>query len=133
MKSKQKRKPLNAAVDRQPAKQQIVMLHNSQSMVGMNTETDQAAFEAAYFVTMSPHKWEWTTEQQVAMARYVLWAHQRLSAIAQLTGLELLARQEETKLFRMCRELDMEMDGVACPASAAACLNAIRQIVTEDD
>ena len=114
-------------------KQPIVMLHNSQSMVGMDHATDQAAFEAAYNVTMSPHEWEWTTEQQVAMARYVLWAHQRLSAIAQLTGMDPLARPGETKLFRLCRELDTEMDGVNCPASAAACLNAIRSIVTEND
>ena len=35
------------------------------------------------------------------------------------------------KLIRLCRELDIEMDGVACPGSAAAILNAIRSIVSD--
>lgn len=33
------------------------------------------------------------------------------------------------KLFRLCLELDAEMDGVKCPATAAAILNGIRGIV----
>ena len=35
------------------------------------------------------------------------------------------------RLFILCRELDMEMDGVRVPATAAAILNAIRSIITE--
>ena len=34
-------------------------------------------------------------------------------------------------LMTLCRELDMEMDGVKCPKAAAAILNAIRRIVGE--
>ena len=33
------------------------------------------------------------------------------------------------RLMHLCNELDMEMDGVRCPASASAILNAIRAIV----
>jgi len=35
------------------------------------------------------------------------------------------------KIVRLCRELDAEMDGVSCPASAAAILNAIRFTLTD--
>ena len=37
------------------------------------------------------------------------------------------------RLVSLCRELDMKMDGVACPAAAAACLNGIRFILSELD
>ena len=33
------------------------------------------------------------------------------------------------RLFALCRELDIEMDGVRCPASAAAILIAIRSVI----
>ena len=35
------------------------------------------------------------------------------------------------RLVALCRELDMEMDGVKCPAAAAAILNAIRGVLEE--
>lgn len=38
---------------------------------------------------------------------------------------------EREKLLRLVTELDAEMDGVNCPWSAAAILNALRQIVTQ--
>ncbi len=50
----------------------------------MHEERRFAAVEAAKWVTCSPHEWVWTHEQQVEMARYVLWATQRLNAIASL-------------------------------------------------
>lgn len=37
------------------------------------------------------------------------------------------------RLLNLCHELDAEMDGVACPASAAAILNAIRKIINTID
>ena len=39
--------------------------------------------------------------------------------------------QRLRKLAGLCEELDMEMDGVSVPASAAAILNAIRHIISE--
>lgn len=38
-------------------------------------------------------------------------------------------KQDVARLIRLCVELDMEMDGVRVPASAAAILNAIRGIL----
>ena len=37
------------------------------------------------------------------------------------------------RLASLCRELDVEMDGVNCPASAAACLMGIREVLNEID
>lgn len=37
----------------------------------------------------------------------------------------------DNRLRALCQELDIEMDGVAVPASAAAILNAIRSVVAE--
>jgi hypothetical protein len=38
---------------------------------------------------------------------------------------------ERRRLLRLCAELDMEMDGVKCPRTAAAILAALRGIVSE--
>jgi hypothetical protein len=40
-------------------------------------------------------------------------------------------KSDVARLIRLCVELDMEMDGVRVPASAAAILNAIRSILNE--
>lgn len=40
-------------------------------------------------------------------------------------------RELADRLFNLCRELDMELDGVNMPATAAAIMNAIRGLVTE--
>jgi len=37
------------------------------------------------------------------------------------------------KLYDICVELDMEMDGVKAPASAAGLLNAMRRIIEAED
>lgn len=42
------------------------------------------------------------------------------------------SESESSELFKLCKLLDIEMDGVKCPASAAAILNAIRRIVTQE-
>lgn len=41
------------------------------------------------------------------------------------------ALNEREWLLRMCYELDIEMDGVRCPASAAAILNGLRAKINE--
>ena len=41
------------------------------------------------------------------------------------------ALKERERFLNLCTELDVEMDGVRCPASAAAILNALRGIVTK--
>lgn len=40
----------------------------------MSAQTVKTALDAAIWVTASPHEWQWTQEQQVAMARYCLLA-----------------------------------------------------------
>jgi len=40
-------------------------------------------------------------------------------------------KKDVSRLIRLCVELDMEMDGVRVPASAAAILNAIRGILSK--
>lgn len=60
-----------------------VNLNAEQTRIGCEPKERSKAIKAAYYVTMSPHEHQWTLEQQQAMAQYVLWAHQRLSAIGQ--------------------------------------------------
>ncbi len=67
----------------------IVDLSESQTSIQMPCDERELAIAAALWVTASPHEWVWTPEQQAAMARYTLWAHQRLRAIEQLTSGEL--------------------------------------------
>ena len=62
----------------------IIVFHNSQTRIVMTDLYESRAIIAAHYVTMSPHEWEWTKEQQAVMAQYVLWAHQRLAGIEQL-------------------------------------------------
>jgi len=40
-------------------------------------------------------------------------------------------KKDVEQLIRLCVELDMEMDGVAVPATAAAILNGIRRILNK--
>ena len=63
---------------------QTVILHPEQSDVSLGDGARSQVIDLAFRLTMSPHEWTWTQHEQVLMARYVLWAHQRLSAIKQL-------------------------------------------------
>ncbi len=67
----------------------IVSLDTDQTRICCDTLERSKAINAAYYVTLSPHEHEWTLEQQQAMAQYVLWASQRLSAIMQCVEGEL--------------------------------------------
>ena len=66
--------------------QPIVVLHENQTHVSFTESDRKRAFEAAFWVTASPHEWVWTPEQQALMAQFVLWATQRLGAIEQLAS-----------------------------------------------
>jgi len=67
----------------------IVVLSRDQTQVRCGSTRRRDAIQAAYNVTLSPHEHEWSSDQQRAMAEYVLWAHQRLSAVAQIADDEL--------------------------------------------
>lgn len=62
----------------------IVVLHPDYTEFNPTEADKLRAVEAAYWVTASPHEWKWTSDQQIAMARYVLWASQKLQAIRQI-------------------------------------------------
>lgn len=62
----------------------IVHLASDQSTVPLTAEDQARALDVAYWVTASPHEWTWTPREQALMARYCLWAHQRLAAIKQI-------------------------------------------------
>lgn len=62
----------------------IVALHDSQAPIRMTANEQESALNAAIWVTASSHEHAWSQEHQAQMARYVLWAHQRLAAVAQV-------------------------------------------------
>lgn len=72
----------------------IVCLSESQTRIKMKIQDRVAAIDAAFNVTMSPHEHEWTREQQVAMAQYVLWSSQRLDAIAAISRGDDMRREK---------------------------------------
>ena len=74
----------------------IVVLDSSQTRVEMNETCELDAVRAAYYLTLSPHEWQWTQAQQESMANYVLWACQRLSAIRQLGDITFDLDHEES-------------------------------------
>lgn len=67
----------------------VVRLDRGQTRVTMSRNERQKAIKSAFWVTCSPCEYKWTDEQAAEMARYVLWAHQRLSAIEQCASGEL--------------------------------------------
>lgn len=62
----------------------IVHLAPDQTSVDLSPEDRKEALQVALWSTASPHEWGWSPRQQALMARYCLWAHQRLAAIGQL-------------------------------------------------
>ena len=62
----------------------IVKLSETQTNVSMSEVDRKLAIQYAYRMTLSPHEWEWTQADQELMARYCLWACQRLDGISQL-------------------------------------------------
>jgi hypothetical protein len=69
----------------------IIALSREFTQVTLPKDEREAAVQAAFWVTASPHEWTWTPEQQAAMARYCLWAAQRIEAIREIAvGSELL-------------------------------------------
>lgn len=72
----------------------IVQLSDHITQLDMPAEDRARAIVDAHWVTASPVEWEWTPDQQANMARYILWATQRLAVIAQLVTGEPLLRKK---------------------------------------
>lgn len=73
----------------------IIALREGITRIQMSEEALNAAKDAAMWVTASPHEWKWSIEDQVLMARYVLWAYQRLLAISDLVLAPNIPREGE--------------------------------------
>ncbi len=59
----------------------LVRLSRDYTQIHVSEPDRSEAIKAAYWVTASPHEWVWTPDQQAKMARYVLWASQRIEAM----------------------------------------------------
>lgn len=67
-----------------------VSLSASQTCIDCDEETKRLAIGVAFRITMSTCEWTWTDEEAANMANYLLWAHQRLSAIDQCVNRDLV-------------------------------------------
>lgn len=63
-----------------------------EGLTNIEQPNEAEVMAAALRVTLSPHEHEWTPEEQVAMARYCLWAAQRLGIIGRLAYGEEMVR-----------------------------------------
>ena len=76
----------------------LVRLSRGYTMIHMTPANRVAALHAAYWVTGSACEHTWTEEQQELMARYVLWASQRIEAIEQLASGKPLMHEPDAML-----------------------------------
>lgn len=64
----------------------IVKLGEDFTHVNIPEETKDLAMNAAFWLTASEHEWVWTKDQQIAMAKYCLWASQQLACIKEIAN-----------------------------------------------
>ena len=76
----------SATAQRAVASGPLVRLDRRYTMIHLTPASRSDAVKAAYWVTCSPCEWTWTPEQQALMARYCLWASQRLEAVQQISA-----------------------------------------------
>lgn len=77
----------------------------------MNNETRKTAMDAAIWVTASPHEWQWTHEQQVAMARFCCWASLTLDNHRRLVE-EYACTIQQNSVEGMMPFVVVDVDGV---------------------
>lgn len=77
---------LKHRVDAEVERRALVRLSRDYTQIDISPEKQGAAIRDAYWVTASPHEWVWTTDQQANMARYVLWASQRIEAMKHIAN-----------------------------------------------
>ena len=73
----------------------IVCLRKNYTQVNIKESEMIKAYDAAIYVTLSPHEHTWTQAQQVAMAKYILYLQQRIEAIHELSGNKELKHEEK--------------------------------------
>lgn len=75
-----------------PDSKQLVYLGNDMTQITL-TEADKVrALNAAAWIFASPHEWTWSHEDQVAMARFVTWAAQKINIISYVANAENITR-----------------------------------------
>lgn len=74
----------------------VVALSQEQTQLHFDAERRKDVLNAAMWVTCSPHEWVWTPEQQAEMARFCLWAEQRLAAIEQCLKMDDLKHESNS-------------------------------------
>lgn len=67
----------------------VIQFDSNVTKISITEDVKKEAVQSAYWLTASPHEHSWSQGQQVAMAQYVLWAAQRLSAIDQCVNGEI--------------------------------------------
>lgn len=85
-------------------------------------ELEKEAIMAAQWVTCSPHEWEWTHEQQIAMARYCMEAARQLALWKWLTDMRCTV--EESSMLFQPKWWVLDVDG-ECLAKSDTPLDAI--------
>lgn len=76
----------------------LLYLGRNFTQINVSEGDRSEAIKAAYWVTASPHEWVWTPDQQAKMARYVLWASQRIEAMQHIANGQPLLHEPNTKL-----------------------------------
>jgi hypothetical protein len=72
-----------------------VELNRSFTEVLITPEIINRAMNAAYWRSCSPHEWDWSKEDQAAMALYCLWAHQRMSILKYVASTSSIGHRKE--------------------------------------
>lgn len=76
----------------------VVAISQTQTQLHFDAERRKRVVEAAHWVTASSHEWEWTPEMQAEMARFCLWAEQRLAAIEQCLQMNDLKHESDNSV-----------------------------------
>lgn len=72
---------------------QLVVLGEDMSQITLTEADRNRALNAAAWIFASPHEWQWSHEDQVAMARFVTWAAQKINIIAFVANAENITRK----------------------------------------
>lgn len=76
----------------------VVALSKEQTQLHFDADRRKRVIDAASWVTASSHEWEWTSEMQAEMARFCLWAEQRLAAIEQCIQMDDLKHEADSSI-----------------------------------
>jgi len=76
-------------------KSNVVRLGSGYTTIQMSKAERIEAIDSAHWRFASPHEWVWDVEDQARMAKYVLWAAQRLEMISNLSAGLVVEREKD--------------------------------------